>query len=98
MHAFSSQSSNVFICAQIETRNRFRSLRSKPVDVDGKKTEQQDSERNEVINEENLRMQSPRTQGLKEREIFHDTFSFLIKLVNTLILYIISELIKKPRN
>lgn len=37
-----------------------------------------------LINEENLCAQSPRTQSLREREIFHDTFSFLIKLVNKL--------------
>lgn len=35
-----------------------------------------------LINEENVCTQSPRTQSLKQREIFHDTFSFLIKLVN----------------
>lgn len=70
--------------SQIETRNRFRCLRSKPVDVEEKKVEREVSERTVLINEENLRAQSPRTQSLKEREEFHDTFSFLIKLVSIL--------------
>ncbi|KAL6427708.1 hypothetical protein ACFW04_008865 [Cataglyphis niger] len=68
---------------KIETRNRFRCLRSKPVDVEEKKVEREIIERNVLINEENLNAQSPRTQSLKEREIFHDTFSFLIKLGST---------------
>lgn len=38
-------------------------------------------ERSIIINEENPSMHSPRAQSLKERQIFHDTFSFLIKLV-----------------
>lgn len=67
--------------SQIETRNRFRSLRSKPVDVEEKKVEREVYERNVLISEENLSTQSPRAQSFKERQIFHDTFSFLIKLV-----------------
>ncbi|XP_025161131.1 mitogen-activated protein kinase kinase kinase 4 isoform X1 [Harpegnathos saltator] len=68
---------------KIETRNRFRSLRSKPVDVEEKRLEQEVYEHSMVINEENFSMQSPRAQSLKERQIFHDTFSFLIKLGST---------------
>ncbi|XP_011882090.1 PREDICTED: mitogen-activated protein kinase kinase kinase 4 isoform X2 [Vollenhovia emeryi] len=68
---------------KVETRNRFRCLRSKPVDVEEKKVEPEVSERSVLINEESLRAQSPRTQSLREREIFHDTFSFLIKLGST---------------
>lgn len=70
--------------SQVETRNRFRCLRSKPVDIEEKKIEREISERSVLINEESLRSQSPRTQSLKEREEFHDTFSFLIKLVSIL--------------
>ena len=47
--------------------------------------EREDSEQSVLINEECLRAQSPRTQSFREREIFHDTFSFLIKLVNILL-------------
>ncbi|XP_029172892.1 mitogen-activated protein kinase kinase kinase 4 isoform X2 [Nylanderia fulva] len=65
---------------KVETRNRFRCLRSKPVDVEEKKLEREIAERSVLINEENLRAQSPRTQSLKEREKFHNTFSFLITL------------------
>ncbi|KAG5328903.1 M3K4 kinase, partial [Acromyrmex heyeri] len=68
---------------KVETRNRFRCLRSKPVDVEEKKVEREDSEQSVLINEECLRAQSPRTQSFREREIFHDTFSFLIKLGST---------------
>ncbi|KAL0100391.1 hypothetical protein PUN28_019625 [Cardiocondyla obscurior] len=68
---------------KVETRNRFRCLRSKPVDVEEKKVEREVNERFVLINEESLRAQSPRTQSLREREIFHDTFSFLIKLGST---------------
>ncbi|XP_011688752.1 PREDICTED: mitogen-activated protein kinase kinase kinase 4 [Wasmannia auropunctata] len=69
---------------KVETRNRFRCLRSKPVDVEEKKkVEREDSERSVLLSEESLRAQSPRTQSLREREIFHDTFSFLIKLGST---------------
>ncbi|KAM0725576.1 Mitogen-activated protein kinase kinase kinase 4 [Formica fusca] len=68
---------------KIETRNRFRCLRSKPVDAEEKKVEREIIEKSVLINEKNLSAQSPRTQSLKEREIFHDTFSFLIKLGST---------------
>ncbi|XP_070165065.1 mitogen-activated protein kinase kinase kinase 4 isoform X1 [Polyergus mexicanus] len=68
---------------KIETRNRFRCLRSKPVDVEEKKMEREIIEKSVLINEKNLSAQSPRTQSLKEREIFHGTFSFLIKLGST---------------
>ncbi|XP_012527808.1 mitogen-activated protein kinase kinase kinase 4 isoform X2 [Monomorium pharaonis] len=68
---------------KVETRNRFRCLRSKPVDVEEKKVECEVNERSVVINEENINSQSPRTQTLREREIFHDTFSFLIRLGST---------------
>lgn len=70
--------------SQIETRNRFRCLRSKPVDVEEKKVQRESNERSVLINEESLRAQSPRTQSLEDRRIFHDTFSFLIKLVSIL--------------
>lgn len=66
---------------QIETRNRFRCLRSKPVDIEEKKIESdvneqiQDSQSTEPV------ARSPKTQCFQEREIFHDTFSFLIRLV-----------------
>jgi len=75
------------ICSflQVETRNRFRCLRSKPVDVEEKKVEREVRERSVLINDENLCAQSPRTQSLKERESFHGTFSLLIKLVNILL-------------
>ncbi|XP_026827017.1 mitogen-activated protein kinase kinase kinase 4 isoform X1 [Ooceraea biroi] len=67
---------------KVETRNRFRSLRSKPVDMEEKKVEQEISEEQctAVINEDNLLMQSPRMRSFKEREIFYNTFAFLIKL------------------
>ncbi|XP_020281057.1 mitogen-activated protein kinase kinase kinase 4 isoform X2 [Pseudomyrmex gracilis] len=69
---------------KIETRNRFRCLRSKPVGVEEKKAEREVIEYSNVtINEQNLCSQSPRTQSYKEREIFHDTFSFLIRLGST---------------
>ncbi|TGZ50963.1 Mitogen-activated protein kinase kinase kinase 4 [Temnothorax longispinosus] len=77
------ENSTVAPVINVETRNRFRCLRSKPVDVEEKKVEREVSERSVLINEENLRAQSPRTQSLREREIFHDTFSFLIKLGST---------------
>lgn len=53
--------------------------------MEEKKEEREVIERSVLINEESLRAQSPRTQSLREREIFHDTFSFLIKLVNILL-------------
>lgn len=83
MYLASSQAICFF--SQVETRNRFRCLRSKPVDVEEKKVEREVSERSVLIYDENLHAQSPRTQSLREREIFHDTFSFLIKLVNILL-------------
>lgn len=80
-----ARSQEICSFSQVETRNRFRCLRSKPVDVEEKKEEREVIERSVLINEESLRAQSPRTQSLREREIFHDTFSFLIKLVNILL-------------
>lgn len=71
---------------KVETRNRFRCLRSKPVDVEERKVET--DEPNLIIDDNSLVAQSPKTLSLKEREIFHDTFSFLIRLVPfTIILY-----------
>lgn len=64
---------------QIETRNRFRSLRSKPIDIEEKKVE---IKINEQILISDNKESTPKTLSFKEREIFHDTFSFLIKLVN----------------
>lgn len=66
---------------QIETRNRFRSLRSKPVDIEEKKPEVKPTEQVVITDDKESVVQSPKTLSLKEREIFHDTFSFLIKLV-----------------
>ncbi|XP_012137169.1 mitogen-activated protein kinase kinase kinase 4 isoform X2 [Megachile rotundata] len=68
---------------KIETRNRFRCLRSKPIDVEEKKIETVIDEPDLVINSRESVSQSPQTLGLKEREIFHDTFSFLIRLGST---------------
>ena len=67
---------------QIETRNRFRSLRSKPVDIEEKKPEVKPTEQVVITDDKkSCIVESPKTLSLKEREIFHDTFSFLIKLV-----------------
>lgn len=63
--------------------------------MEEKKAEPEMNERGVIINEENLCSQSPRTQTLREREVFHDTFSFLIKLVNVLLQTLISLLINK---
>ncbi|CAL7935979.1 unnamed protein product [Xylocopa violacea] len=68
---------------KIETRNRFRSLRSKPVDIEQKKVDVKVIEQTPVSDNKETIVQSPKTQSLKEREIFHDTFSFLIKLGST---------------
>ncbi|KAG7211833.1 hypothetical protein KM043_011058 [Ampulex compressa] len=68
---------------KIETRNRFRSLRSKPVDVEEKKVDVGATDQNLTSTEEDSLTQSPRAKSLSEREIFHDTFSFLIKLGST---------------
>ncbi|XP_067207497.1 mitogen-activated protein kinase kinase kinase 4 isoform X3 [Linepithema humile] len=66
---------------KIETRNRFRCLRSKPVDVEEKRVERVMFSK--CIEIEDTSAQSPRSQSFKEREMFHDTFSFLIKLGST---------------
>ncbi|XP_066591714.1 mitogen-activated protein kinase kinase kinase 4 [Prorops nasuta] len=69
---------------KVETRNRFRCLRSKPVDVEEKKSEAQVAERKSISTEEEESVvQSPRTQSLKDREIFYETFSFIIRLGST---------------
>ncbi|KOC71052.1 Mitogen-activated protein kinase kinase kinase 4, partial [Habropoda laboriosa] len=68
---------------KIETRNRFRSLWSKPVDIEEKKAEVTVNEQIKILNNKELIAQSPKTLSLKEREIFHDTFSILIKLGST---------------
>ncbi|XP_015588331.1 mitogen-activated protein kinase kinase kinase 4 isoform X2 [Cephus cinctus] len=68
---------------KVETRNRFRCLRSKPVDVLEPGPESASEGSNILLNKEDSVAQSPRSQSLKEREIFHDTFSFLIKLGST---------------
>jgi len=53
--------------------------------MEEKKIEQETGEeQSAVINEDNLIIQSPKTRSFKEREIFYNTFSFLIKLVNIL--------------
>ncbi|CAK9829559.1 Mitogen-activated protein kinase kinase kinase 4 [Anthophora retusa] len=68
---------------KIETRNRFRSLRSKPVDIEEKKAEVNFNEQIAILNNKELLAESPKTLSLKEREIFHDTFSMLIRLGST---------------
>lgn len=68
---------------KIETKNRFRSLRSKPIDVEEKKQEIKPLELRIYPTEEEVVLQSPKSQSLTERQIFHDTFSFLIKLGST---------------
>ncbi|XP_076636939.1 mitogen-activated protein kinase kinase kinase 4 [Colletes latitarsis] len=65
---------------KIETRNRFRSLRSKPVDIEEKKVEPEVNEQILLLDDTESAVQSPKARSFKEREIFHDTFSFLIKL------------------
>ncbi|XP_046611191.1 mitogen-activated protein kinase kinase kinase 4 isoform X1 [Neodiprion virginianus] len=64
---------------RVETRNRFRSLHSKPVDVEGIKSET-DTLETTLKERDALSAKTPKSLSLKEREIFHDTFSFLIKL------------------
>ncbi|XP_029049394.1 mitogen-activated protein kinase kinase kinase 4 [Osmia bicornis bicornis] len=66
---------------KVETKNRFRCLRSKPVGVEERRVET--DEPNLVIDNNESAAQSPKTLSLKEREIFHDTFSFLIRLGST---------------
>ncbi|XP_015440296.1 PREDICTED: mitogen-activated protein kinase kinase kinase 4, partial [Dufourea novaeangliae] len=68
---------------KIETRNRFRSLRSKPVDVEEKKVQHEVNEQRVLLESAESIVQSPKTLSFKEREIFHDTFSFLIRLGST---------------
>ena len=76
--------SNFLNYLQVETRNRFRCLRSKPVDIEERK--------NNILSEVSTSTSSSKQQGLsectspksktlREREIFHDTFAFLIRLV-----------------
>lgn len=67
---------------QIETRNRFRSLRSKPVDIEEKSVQPEVNEQTLHSDSTESVVQSPGALSFKEREIFHDTFSFLIKLVS----------------
>lgn len=52
-------------------------MRSKPIDIEEKKIEIKINE--QISDNKEL---TPKTLSFKEREIFHDTFSFLIKLVN----------------
>ncbi|XP_050476898.1 mitogen-activated protein kinase kinase kinase 4 [Bombus huntii] len=68
---------------KIETRNRFRSLRSKPVDVEERKPKVKLTEKIPITGDRESIAQSPKTLSLKERELFHDTFSFLIRLGST---------------
>ncbi|XP_043681622.1 mitogen-activated protein kinase kinase kinase 4 [Vespula pensylvanica] len=68
---------------KIETKNRFRSLRSKPIDVEEKKQETKAMRLTVLSTEKEIVSQSPMTQSYSERQIFHDTFSFLIKLGST---------------
>ncbi|XP_034936815.1 mitogen-activated protein kinase kinase kinase 4 [Chelonus insularis] len=73
-HATTTCSNMKVLCGVIETRNRFRCLQSKPVDVCKKKQESTEENESTVNNDE---IQS---KNLKERQIFHDTFSYLIRL------------------
>ncbi|XP_011302780.1 mitogen-activated protein kinase kinase kinase 4 isoform X2 [Fopius arisanus] len=67
---------------KIETRNRFRCLRSKPVDVDHKRREHVPlATPVPVTPVDNVEETKPK--NLKEREVFHDTFAFLIRLGST---------------
>ncbi|XP_076665905.1 mitogen-activated protein kinase kinase kinase 4 [Andrena cerasifolii] len=68
---------------KIETRNRFRCLRSKPVDVEEKKFQSDICEQILPTDDTEPVAQSPKALSFKEREIFHDTFSFLIRLGST---------------
>ncbi|XP_053977500.1 mitogen-activated protein kinase kinase kinase 4 [Hylaeus volcanicus] len=68
---------------KIETRNRFRSLRSKPVDIEEKRVQYEVEEQSLTSDTTESVVQSPRALSFKEREIFHDTFSFLIRLGST---------------
>lgn len=52
-------------------------MRSKPIDIEEKKIEIKINE--QISDNKEL---TPKTLSFKEREIFHDTFSFLIRLVN----------------
>lgn len=54
-------------------------MRSKPIDVEEKKVE---ININEQISISDNKESTPKTLSFKEREIFHNTFSFLIRLVN----------------
>ncbi|KAL2737822.1 mitogen-activated protein kinase kinase kinase 4 isoform X2 [Vespula squamosa] len=68
---------------KIETKNRFRSLRSKPIDVEEKKQETKGMHLTVLPTEKEIVSQSPMTQSYSERQNFHDTFSILIKLGST---------------
>ncbi|KAI4498829.1 hypothetical protein M0802_006004 [Mischocyttarus mexicanus] len=68
---------------KIETKNRFRSLRSKPIDVEEKKQETKDLLLTVSSMEEKILSQSPMTKSYSERQNFYETFSFIIKLGNT---------------
>ncbi|XP_076291139.1 mitogen-activated protein kinase kinase kinase 4 isoform X2 [Lasioglossum baleicum] len=68
---------------KIETRNRFRCLRSKPVEIEEKKVQHEVHEQNIIPDNKATVTQSPKTPSFKKREIFHDTFSMLIKLGST---------------
>ncbi|XP_078047045.1 mitogen-activated protein kinase kinase kinase 4 isoform X1 [Augochlora pura] len=68
---------------KIETRNRFRCLRSKPVDIEEKKFPHEVHEQSMIPDNTTPVAQSPKTTSFKEREKFHDTFSILIKLGST---------------
>ncbi|XP_076648503.1 mitogen-activated protein kinase kinase kinase 4 isoform X2 [Halictus rubicundus] len=68
---------------KIETSNRFRCLRSKPVDIEEKKVQHEVNEQIIIPDNTGSVTQSPKTSSFKKREIFHDTFSMLIKLGST---------------
>ncbi|XP_043290095.1 mitogen-activated protein kinase kinase kinase 4 isoform X2 [Venturia canescens] len=65
---------------KIETRNRFRCLSSKLVGIGDRKNETTEIATLGISNEVDKLNESPRSLNIKDREIFHDTFSFLIRL------------------
>lgn len=54
-------------------------MRSKPIDIEEKKVEININEQTSISDNKES---TPKTLSFKEREIFHNTFSFLIRLVN----------------
>ncbi|KAK0097700.1 hypothetical protein PV326_014408 [Microctonus aethiopoides] len=75
-------------CGVIETRNRFRCLRSKPVNVNDKKLDniKTDVETSRPFVDPpqyDVCDKLPKSKKEQDRELFYDTFSFLIRLGST---------------